>query len=168
MAAGISGTRLEVTLIAVPTNRSVVVFTTMGWPGLERFEMAPRWLWSAAAAIEVATGLALIIDPQAVTRLLLGADLSGAGSAVGRIAGFALLSLGLACWMSRQDVDKTAALAAMLAYNLLVTTFFTYLGLGGDLVGILLWPAIAVHAVLTLLFAYAWFTAPQARVSRPG
>ena len=119
--------------------------------------MAPRWLWSSAAALEVATGLALIIDPQAVTRLLLGADLTGAGIAVGRVAGIALLALGLACWMSRQDVNKTATLPAILGYNLLVAAFFMYLGLAGELVGILLWPAFAIHGVLTLLFANVWF-----------
>ena len=119
--------------------------------------MAPRWLWSTAAALEVTTGLALIFDPQVVTRLLLGADLPGAGIAVGRVAGIALLSLGLACWISRQDVDSTAALRAILAYNLLVAAFFLFLGLAGELVGILLWPAFAIHAVLTLLFANVWF-----------
>jgi len=31
-----------------------------------------------------------------------------------------------------------------------------YLGFGGELVGILLWPVIAIHAVLALLFAYVW------------
>ena len=72
---------------------------------------------------------------------------------MGRVAGIALLSLGLGCWLSRQDLNKTAALAAMLSYNLLVTAYLMYLGLGGELVGVLLWPAIAIHAVLTLLFA---------------
>jgi hypothetical protein len=59
--------------------------------------------------------------------------------------------------MSRQHANKTAALAAMLTYNLLVTTYLMYLGFGGTLVGILLWPAIAIHAVLTLLVSYVWF-----------
>jgi hypothetical protein len=58
--------------------------------------------------------------------------------------------------MSRQGVSKTATLAAMLTYNLLVTSYLMYLGLGGTLVGILLWPAIVIHAVLALLFAYVW------------
>jgi hypothetical protein len=123
--------------------------------------MAPRWLWAATAVIEAATGLALILDPQAVAHLLLGADLPGAGIAVGRIAGIALLALGLACWISRQDGNDRAALVAMLAYNLLVTVFLIYLGLGGELVGILLWPAIAIHTALTLLFAYVWFNDRQ-------
>jgi len=130
--------------------------------------MAALWLLSVEAAIEAATALALIIFPQAVSSLLLGADLAEAGIAVARVAGIALLSLGLVCWMSRQDANKTAALAAMLSYNLLVTAYLTYLGFGGELVGILLWPAIAIHAVLTLLVAYVWFNDQQPKQPRPG
>ena len=118
--------------------------------------MAAVWLLPLAAAIEAATGAALIISPRAVTSLLLGADLSGAGIAVGRVAGIALLSLGLVCWISRQDGNKTAVVAGMLTYNLLVTAYLMYLGFGRELVGILLWPATVIHAVLTLLFAYVW------------
>lgn len=121
------------------------------------------WLLSVAAAIETATGLALIIYPQAVASLLLDADLGMAGIAVGRVAGIALLSLGLACWMSRKVANEAAALAAILTYNLLVTTYLIALGFAGELVGILLWPAIAIHAVLTLLFAYVRFVDQQPR-----
>ena len=123
------------------------------------------WLLSLAATIEAVTGLALIIDPQVASRLLLGADLAGAGIAVARVAGIALLSLGLVCWMSRQDSNKTAVLVAMLTYNLLVTTYLMYLGFGSALVGILLWPAIAIHAVLTLLVAYVWVNDQQSKAT---
>jgi hypothetical protein len=126
------------------------------------------WLLSVEAAIEGATGLALIIFPQAVASLLLGAVLAAAGIAVARVAGIALLSIGLVCWMSRQDANKTAALATMLNYNLLVTAYLMYLGLGGVLVGMLLWPAIAIHAVLTLLVVYVWFNDQQPNQPRPG
>jgi hypothetical protein len=121
--------------------------------------MATPWLLPVEAAIEAITGVALIIYPQAVSRLLLGADLAGTGIAVGRVAGIALVALGLVCWVSRQYVDKTAPLAAMLTYNLLVTAYLLLLGLGGALVGVLLWPAIAIHAVLTVLVASALFNA---------
>jgi hypothetical protein len=127
--------------------------------------MAASRLLSVAAAIEAVTGVALIIFPQAVARLLLGTELTAAGIAVGRVAGIALLSLGVVCWMSRQDVNKTAALAAMLTYNLLVTAYLMYLGIGGELVGIFLWPAIAIHAVLTLLFAYVGFNNRRTKVT---
>jgi hypothetical protein len=125
-------------------------------------------LLSLAAVIEAATGIALIISPQTVASLLLGADLAVAGIAVGRVAGIALLSLGVVCWMSRKDTNKSAVLAALLTYNLLVTAYLMYLGHGGTLVGILLWPAIAIHAVLMLLFAYVWFNDQQSKQPRPG
>jgi hypothetical protein len=87
---------------------------------------------------------------------------------VGRVAGIAPLSLGLLCWMSRQDVNKTATLAAMLSYNRLVTAYLVYLGVGGGRVGILLWPAIAIHAVLMGLVAYVWFNDQRSKQPRPG
>ena len=88
-------------------------------------------LLGLAAIIEAATGLALMIHPPLVTRLLLGDGVSGAGMALGRVAGFALLSLGLACW-SRLDSAgaNTPALRAMLTYNLLATLYLAYLGIG--------------------------------------
>ena len=113
------------------------------------------WLLCAAAAIEAVTGVALIIDPQAVADLLLGKDLGTAGIAVARVAGIALLSLGLGCWMSRKVANQSAALTAIFTYNLLVTMYLMFLALVGELVGILLWPAIAIHAAFTLLLAYS-------------
>ena len=126
------------------------------------------WLLSVAAAIEAATGLALIIYPQAVASLLLGADLGTAGIAVGRVAGIALLSLGAVCWLSRRAANELAVLPAILTYNLLVTMYLASLGFGGESVGILLWPAVAIHAVLTLLFAYARVVDKQLKQPRLG
>jgi hypothetical protein len=115
-------------------------------------------LLKLASVIEAATGIALMIHPLLVVVLLLGASVSGAGIALGRVAGFALLSLGLACW---PDLDSagtnTPALRALLTYNLLVTLYLAYLGIGGQWVGSLLWPAVALHAVLTFLLARARF-----------
>jgi hypothetical protein len=115
------------------------------------------WLLSVTAAVEAATGVALIIYPKAVASLLLAADLGTAGIAVGRVAGIALFSLGLACWMSRKVANKSPVLVAILTYNLLVTMYLASVGFAGELVGILLWPAIAIHGVLTLLFVYVRF-----------
>ena len=69
--------------------------------------------------------------------------------------------------MSRQDTNKTPALAGMLTYNLLVTAYLMYLGVGGELVGILLWPAIMIHTVLTLLFAYVGFNNQRTKATTP-
>jgi hypothetical protein len=119
--------------------------------------MAMKRLLGLAAVIEAATGLALIIHPPLLSHLLLGEGVSGAGMALGRVAGFALVGLGLACWPGLESAGvNTPALRALLAYNLLATLYLAYLGIGGRLVGSLLWPAVVIHAVLTLLLARAW------------
>jgi hypothetical protein len=122
--------------------------------------MALNKLLDVATVIAAATGLALMIHPPLLSLPLLGEVVSGAGMALGRVAGFALLSLGLACWPDRESSrSNTPALRALLTYNLLATLYLAYLGLGGQSVGNLLWPAVAVHVLLTLLLARAWFGA---------
>jgi len=119
--------------------------------------MALKKLLGLAAVLEAATGLALIIHPPLVTQLLLGDGVSGAGEALGRVAGFALLSLGLACWPGHESAGATTpALRALFTYNLLATLFLAYLGIGGRSVGTLLWPAVVIHATLTFFLARAW------------
>jgi hypothetical protein len=111
-----------------------------------------------AAVLEAATGLALMIAPATVALLLLGNELSGASMALGHVAGFALFSLGLACWPGR-DAPRVVspAFRAMLTYNLLTTVYLLYLGSGGEWVGRLLWPAVAIHAVVTVFLCCSWF-----------
>jgi uncharacterized protein YjeT (DUF2065 family) len=56
-------------------------------------------LWTRAAArLEVLTGLALIVAPSLLGRLLFGSDLNAAGEATGRISGFVMLCSG---WLLR-------------------------------------------------------------------
>jgi hypothetical protein len=114
-----------------------------------------------AAILEVVTGLALIGDPSLVARLLLGDGVSGAGTALGRVAGVGLLSLGSACWPSRAEVELGAPRRAMLTYNALIAAFLLYLEISNERTGKLLWPAVAIHGVLTLLLGRAWITAPR-------
>lgn len=95
---------------------------------------------------EAFTGLALAIYPSPVVRLLFGAEISGAGTVISRIAGIALIALGIACWPGPPRVG-------MLIYNALATAYLAYVGIGGEWVGPLLWPAVVLHAVLTLLLA---------------
>ena len=42
-----------------------------------------------------------------------------------------------------------------------VTLYLAYLGFAGGLNGILLWPAVVLHAVLSVLLARAWFENKQ-------
>src|SRR5208337_3625666 len=113
---------------------------------------AVRWIVVVAAVEPAATSLLLILSPSLFGWLILGAQLSEAGQALGRLAGIALLAFGLACWPAPAAANQaTSAVRALLIYNLLATIYLFYLGLGGKLVGILLWPAVALHAILTIL-----------------
>ena len=114
--------------------------------------MNTRTLVRLSAGIEAATGLALIAAPDFVGRVLLGANLSDSGIAVGRVAGFALLSLGLACWPAADNATPSAV-RALFAYNLFAAVYLGYLRVSGEFVAFLLWPACVLHAALALLFA---------------
>ena len=117
----------------------------------------PRKILGFAAVVEVGTGLVLLIDPAIVVTLLLGAEVSGAGTLLGRCFGIALLALGLACWPSRQRAESSApAFQAMLIYNVLIALYLAYLGTVGHLGGLLLWPVVALHAVVALLLVWTW------------
>ena len=106
-----------------------------------------------ASVSEAATGVALLIVPALVGRLLFGGELSGVAIPVARVAGIGLFSLGLACWPGK-EATRTASLA-MLTYNFLVALYFLYLGLYGEWVGVLLWPAAVLHGIVTILLAAA-------------
>jgi hypothetical protein len=102
-----------------------------------------------AAVGEAATGLALLIVPSLVGQLLLGEELTGVAIPVARVAGIALMALGVACWPG-------PPLVGMLTYSVLVTLYLAYLGFAGGLTGILLWPAVALHVILSILLGRTW------------
>jgi hypothetical protein len=110
-----------------------------------------------AAAVELATGLALVIRPSFVTGLLFGGGVAGAGTELGRMAGLGLFCFGLACWPRRDTAPRaSAAVRGLLTYNVLVLLYLACLGLAGKAAGPLLWPAVLLHAVLAGLLIAAW------------
>ena len=101
-----------------------------------------------AAVSEAATGVALLIVPSLVGQLLLGAELTGIAMTVARVTGIALIALGVACWPG-------PPLVGMLTYSAAVTLYLAYVGFAGGLTGILLWPAVVLHVILTALLTRA-------------
>lgn len=110
----------------------------------------PRALTLAAIG-EVATGLALLLAPSLVVRLLLGAVPSGEALVIARVAGIAIIGLGIACWPGPPT-------AGMVVYSVSVALGLAYLGLTGMAAGFLLWPAVLVHSGLTaaMLWPIVW------------
>jgi len=108
-----------------------------------------------AAVLEAATGVALLILPSLVGRLLFGEEFTGIVIVVARVLGIALIALGVGC------LPGSTALCGMLTYSGLATLYLLYLAIRGEWVGLLLWPVAALHGILTVLLAWAWFK-PQA------
>jgi len=113
-----------------------------------------RTLLIVTAVIEAGTGLALAMSPSAPVAMLFGSSLdTPTGLVVGRVAGSALLSLGVACWLARNDEQSRAAtglIAAMLLYNTAVAAVLVYAGIGLRLTGVSIWPAVLLHAALAV------------------
>lgn len=101
-----------------------------------------------SAVAEAATGLALLIVPSLVGQLLLGEELTGVAIPVARVAGIALVALGIACWPG-------PPLVGMVTYSAVVALYLSYLGFAGGLAGVFLWPAVALHVILTALLIWA-------------
>jgi len=70
---------------------------------------------------ELLVGVLLLITPSAAAKLLLGAGLASPESVlVGRMAGAALFSIGVICWLSRnqhRNGQPVGLIAGLLAYN---------------------------------------------------
>jgi hypothetical protein len=108
------------------------------------------WVTTAAAFETAATGLILLLSPELFGRLILGSELSEPGQALGRLTGIAMLGFALASW---PDCSARSITRAMLTYNLFAAIYLLYLGIVGKLVGVLLWPAFALHLLFTVLLA---------------
>jgi hypothetical protein len=100
-----------------------------------------------AAIAEIATGLALLVAPSLVGRLLLGEELIGVAAAVARVTGIALIGLGLACWPGPPRLG-------MLVYGAAVAVYLAYAGFVDGFAGVLLWPAVLLHVILAALLGW--------------
>ena len=118
-------------------------------------------LLTITAIIEAATGLGLLVAPTVLARLLLGGMLeTPAALTIARVGGMALVTIGVACWLSREN--GRALVAAMLLYNIVVVGLLVYAAVALALSGLGLWPAIALHV------AFAFWCMACLRSKRDG
>ena len=116
--------------------------------------MRPSELLVVSAVIELGAGVALLARPSSSVKRLLGARLdTAADRTLGRLAGAALLALGVACALAWRDAQGPAArpvIGGMLAYNVGALVVLGVAGIRNRPVGRALWPAVALHAVMTI------------------
>lgn len=109
---------------------------------------------TVTAVIEVGTGLGMVALPVLVAELLLGVSLTTPlESVMARVCGVALLALGVACWLARNNGQSPAArglAGGMLLYDVGAVAVLLYAALGMGLSGVLLWTVALLHAALAV------------------
>jgi hypothetical protein len=125
-------------------------------------------LLSVMAVAEAGVGLVLVALPSLLATLLLGTSLdTPVAVTVARVAGVALLALGVACRLARSDGKSRAArglIGAMALYNAGVAAVLAHAGLVAGLSGIGLWPTVLLHAAMAVWCATSL---PKSRPSGP-
>jgi hypothetical protein len=121
---------------------------------------------TVTAAGEGVTGLALLVAPAGALGLLLGVYQSSLETQiVARVAGTALMALGVSCWLARNDQptpSQTGLLLGMLLYHAAAALLLALSGIRWNMAGIGLWPAVVLHSALGI-----WCLTCLATRSRP-
>ena len=132
--------------------------------------MRLKELFLVTAIVEIATGLALLGLPAIVLASLLGIQPATAETlVVGRIAGAALLAIGVASFLARNDARLPAQrglLTGILLYDVLAAVLLVYAVLVGQMSGPALWPAVALHTLLAVWCVLCLGAGPRGTASR--
>jgi high-affinity Fe2+/Pb2+ permease len=107
-----------------------------------------------SAIVEIPVGIVLLVAPAWLAAILLGAPLdTSAGLVMARLAGIAVLSLGVACGFGSRDAQSRAAtgvVVALLFYNVAVIVLLLSSRCCDSMTGSGLLPASAFHTALAV------------------
>lgn len=103
------------------------------------------------AVFEALTGLGLITMPAFLSSILLGVTITeNVGIVVAMVAGGALISIAINCWLSRESKNAVATVKSLLFYNIATTAVLAYGALFFKLNGLGLWLATIAHITLAI------------------
>jgi len=110
-----------------------------------------RIIFNTSAIIEIIIGVGLIIFPGSIIDFLLGDGLTIVGISVARIAGVALISLGVSALEILNQPIKQSTRIGLLIYNFGAAILFLILATVYMMDGVLIWPTIGLHFFISLL-----------------
>ena len=105
-------------------------------------------LYRLASAIELITGVTLLLLPAVVMQQLFSSPTSDAGEQLTRLYGLALIGLGVACWESPCPLP---AKRGLLVYNCSAAVLLIILGSQELSGGAAVWAGALIHVVLGVL-----------------
>jgi hypothetical protein len=112
----------------------------------------------AAAWLEIIVGATLVIALDLASQMLFVAAPQGAGGPLGRIGGIALFALGIACLRSADVGPRGSAALGLLIFNAGAAIFLAWVAIGTAFCGVLLWPAVILHAVIACALLWVFFS----------
>jgi hypothetical protein len=113
--------------------------------------MTSTRFFAVTAAMEIGAGLAVIVAPALIIRLLFGPSEIQTEVALGRLAGMALISLGAASWWARHNSGSAASrglVSGLSIYNAAVVVLVLSGSFGS--LSPLLWIVVVVHGAMAV------------------
>lgn len=101
-----------------------------------------------AAWLEIIVGATLVVALDVASQLLFATAPEGVGAPMGRFAGIALFALGVAGLGSTKPGLGGSAALGLLVFNTGAAIFLAWVAVGTRFRGVLLWPAVVLHAVI--------------------
>lgn len=105
-----------------------------------------------AAWVEILVGVSFLLVPNAQSQMIFGATPEGIGDIWARFAGVALIGLGISCLPSNLAGTRQGV-RGLLIFNIGATIFFAWVAVATTFRGVILWPVVILHAVLTIALA---------------
>ena len=110
--------------------------------------MPQRSVVITAAWLEIVVGAIFLTVLDVPCMLLFAAKPDGIGMPLGRFAGVALVALGIACLPSTAVGSRRRAVLGLFVFNVGVAILLAWVAVATTLRGVLLWPAVILHAVI--------------------
>jgi hypothetical protein len=101
-----------------------------------------------AAWVEIVAGAAILAMLGTACRLLFATAPEGMSRPIGRLAGIALVALGVASLPFRSAGLQRRAVQGLVVYNMGATILLAWVAIATAFRGVLLWPAVILHAVI--------------------
>jgi hypothetical protein len=106
-----------------------------------------------AAWLEIIVGASFLLVLNTQSKFIFGATPEGIGDPWARFAGVALIGLGIACLPSKFEGTRQGAVRGLLVFNIGATIFFAWVAVATTFRGVMLWPVVILHAVISIALA---------------
>ena len=103
------------------------------------------------AVLEGIAGIVLVVVPSLIVPILLNASLDDPIAVLfARLLGAALISISIACWLSKTHRQSSLMTIALIGYNSIASCVFVYAALVEEMAGPGLWPCVVLHVGLLI------------------